>query len=95
MVNRKLKKRFVTTNALQHIREYHPTKVEAIASSEAALSKTLSVSASMLLVGQPSVAAIFSMPLASIALAKSARFYGLHPLAKRLQTMCVLFSYLT
>ena len=92
MVNGKLKKRFVTTNAVQHIREQHPTLVEAIASNEAALSKTLSVSSSMLLVGQPSVAAIFSMPLASIALAKSARFYGLHPLAKRVQTMCVCFS---
>ena len=80
MVDRTPKKRFVTTNALIHIREHHPTLVEAIASSDAANSKTLSVSASMLLVGQPSVAAIFSIPLASIALAKSARFYGLNQL---------------
>ena len=85
MVDRTAKKHFVTTNALIHIREHHPTLVEAIASSDAANSKTLSVSASMLLVGQPSVAAIFSIPLPSIALAKSARFYGLYPLAKRLQ----------
>ena len=92
MVARTAKKHFVTTNALIHIREHHPTLVEAIASSDAANSKTLSVSASMLLVGQPSVAAIFSIPLASIALAKSARFYGLNPLAKRLQTNVCAFQ---
>ncbi len=92
MVDRTAKKHFVTTNALIHIREHHPTLVEAIASSDAANSKTLSVSASMLLVGQPSVAAIFSIPLASIALAKSARFYGLNPLAKRLQTNVCAFQ---